>query len=286
LPDRAEPFAGVRAVVATKHEKTALIAPPLAALGLDVRELLIDTDAFGTFSGEIERDGDGASVVVRKAMAGLAVAPDAMYAIASEGSFGPHPAMPWFTVGVEHVAFVGRESPPIIGMHAATSVRAVSRRIESVEAGLEIARGFGFPETGAIVVGAAGEARDPQSLSVKDCTDDAALTAAIEMVLARCGAAYLESDLRAHRNPARRANISLAAADLAARLAAVCPVCERFGFGFTGRDGFLPCEDCGGETERAALDVFTCPWCAHERRAPRADGLVAASAEECGRCNP
>jgi hypothetical protein len=48
-------YEGRSAVLATKHDKLSLITPPLAATGLIVVAVAVDTDQLGTFSGEVSR---------------------------------------------------------------------------------------------------------------------------------------------------------------------------------------------------------------------------------------
>ena len=42
---------------ATKHDKEKTLSPLFAPYGLDCQMVEVDTDKFGTFSGEIERSG-------------------------------------------------------------------------------------------------------------------------------------------------------------------------------------------------------------------------------------
>ena len=59
MPDRlAERFSGRTLAVATRHGKERAIAPPFLE-GLPLAQVVVvpdlDTDRFGTFSGEVER---------------------------------------------------------------------------------------------------------------------------------------------------------------------------------------------------------------------------------------
>jgi len=55
---KVHPYKNQRAVLTTKHDKLALIAPAmLETIGLEVSEVKLDTDQLGTFSGEIPRIG-------------------------------------------------------------------------------------------------------------------------------------------------------------------------------------------------------------------------------------
>ena len=85
--------AGKRAVLATLHGKEQVIRPLLeGGLGLQVHiPERFDTDRFGTFSREIERTGNQIYAARAKIDGAFKHDPQAQVAIASEGSFGPHP---------------------------------------------------------------------------------------------------------------------------------------------------------------------------------------------------
>lgn len=99
-----------RAALATRHGKEAIFAPALARLGVEVIAAPIDTDAFGTFSGEIEREGSPLEVVERKARA-AAEATGLTVGLASEGSFGTHPTVPFSIIDTELVVWVDTARP-------------------------------------------------------------------------------------------------------------------------------------------------------------------------------
>lgn len=93
VPDtehRCGPYAGSRAGLATKHGKLTSVAGPLDDLGMRVEAVEIDTDAFGTFSGDVPRPAGPHATAVRKARCGMAVS-GLPLALASEGSFGSDP---------------------------------------------------------------------------------------------------------------------------------------------------------------------------------------------------
>ena len=98
----ASSFAGRRAVLATMHGKERAIVPAFRdILGIDIEVPgNLDTDQLGTFSGEVERAGTMDEVLVAKAKLGLKMS-GLDLAIASEGSFGPHPQMPFIPVGLK-----------------------------------------------------------------------------------------------------------------------------------------------------------------------------------------
>jgi hypothetical protein len=80
------PYHGLPVVLATKHGKERVIGPPLArSPGLRLVPTAIDTDQFGTFTGEIERTGTPRETALAKAKFGVEIS-GLPRAIASEGS--------------------------------------------------------------------------------------------------------------------------------------------------------------------------------------------------------
>ena len=93
-------------ILTTKHRKAEAIAPPLQKeLGVTLLELALDTDALGTFSGEIERVGTTIDCAKRKCEWGLREH-GGQLGLASEGSFGPHPSLPYLKADLELLLFM------------------------------------------------------------------------------------------------------------------------------------------------------------------------------------
>lgn len=101
------PYLGKRAALATMHGKEAVTGPAFrGALGLIVEPPMgIDTDALGTFTGEVPRIGTMRDAAIATARLGMA-ASGLPIGIASEGSYGPHPRIPSVPSGVELMVLV------------------------------------------------------------------------------------------------------------------------------------------------------------------------------------
>ena len=70
----------------TKHDKAKLVTKHFNdILAMQVQEVVVDTDIFGTFTGEIERVGTPLETAIKKARLGIENTGNP-YAIASEGS--------------------------------------------------------------------------------------------------------------------------------------------------------------------------------------------------------
>lgn len=279
----ARPFAlaGARAIVATMHGKTPVIAAALAPTGLVcVPASGLDTDAFGTFTRTVARAGDQRAALVAKAQAALARDRTAAFAIASEGAFGPHPAFGLVPAGFEMVGLVERASGAcVIGHSLCVETNHAGAACDSVAAALDFAATARFPGHGLIV-----RTHADGAIIAADCADDTALARVVGTVLADHGRVWLETDMRAHRNPTRMRAIGAAARDLAARLGARCPRCATPDFTPRAETG-RPCADCGGPTHAVWRMVATCAACGyHDARVDDPERL--ADPGLCPECNP
>jgi len=274
-------FAGRRAVLVTMHGKESVIGPVLAAeLGIEVMALThINTDQFGTFTGDIARRDSQYQTAIAKATAGLD-ASDCDLGIASEGSFVPHPEVPWVTINRELVVVVDRRHDWVIeGWATSVETSAARREVTTCEAARAFCDAVGFPAQG-VILRAGGAA----PTLFKECTTHAAFDAQVAQVLQTQQTIHLETDLRAHRNPKRRAVIQQAVAQLVANAQRICPACAAPGVRVVETVYGLPCEWCGTPTNLRKAEVFGCIRCDHRYEQGSGDGL--ASAEHCQMCNP
>lgn len=86
-------FYNRKALLVTKHNKEKVILPLLKeALGLDIEiAAKVDTDQFGTFTGEVERPDTQRNTAKLKIFKAFELYPETEIAIASEGAFYLHP---------------------------------------------------------------------------------------------------------------------------------------------------------------------------------------------------
>ncbi len=284
-----EPF-GIRgklAVLATMHGKEQAISPVLEA-GLGIRISVpqpFDTDRFGTFTGDIERKGSQIDSARAKLKAAREAMPEAAVAIASEGSFGPHPEIPFVAVGRELVILHDRETDlEILGYHLDLMPCFDHFVTGDVAAGMVFAERVGFPRQGVVVTGARGGAPAPDLFVAKTIDDHEDLAAALDLALAICGEASVATDMRAHRNPTRMASIRRAAEDLVDRHRQSCPACGHPGFAVERTLSGLPCAWCGAPTLAKRADLATCRACGFSRET--AVAVAAADPGACPFCNP
>ena len=112
---RASPYFGAVAALAMMHDKLPLIGPAMAdTLGMTVLVAKVDTDRLGTFTGDIARPGNARHTAIAKARLGMTAA-GAKLDLASEGTFGPMPAMPFVTAATELVVFADDGRGIVVG---------------------------------------------------------------------------------------------------------------------------------------------------------------------------
>jgi hypothetical protein len=282
----ASAFAGRRAVLATMHGKERAIGPAFRdILGIDIEVPGdLDTDQLGTFSGEIERPGSMDEVLVAKARLGLKVS-GLDLAIASEGSFGPHPQMPFIPVGLEKLVLIDARNGLVAVEHSVdlspSYLSWETRRLTDI---LYPVRAVGFPDQAMIVRPKTG----PASLLQKGIQDFANLEAAIEQAVhtSSDGLAFVQTDMRAHLNPKRMQSIESLARKFAGRLSHTCSFCAAPGWGVKRTEEGLPCSWCAAPTQWVLHEVLGCYACDNEQPMPRSDGLTEADPAHCQYCNP
>ncbi|MBC2771816.1 hypothetical protein H6M51_03025 [Rhizobium sp. AQ_MP] len=270
--------------MATMHGKEQALTPAFAALGLElVLPVGLDTDQFGTFSRDRPRAGTMLDAARAKAEAAME-ATGLPAAIASEGSYGPHPTVPFLAAGREMLLFVDRvngfevvemtiDEEPSFGHCEATSIEQLAGFLDRI----------GFPQHG-VIVAPAGQLNTPVA---KGIMDQAGLTLAISTAIERSPLqmAHVETDMRAFMNPRRMETIARLGVRLAARLSTPCPHCEHPGWGLARTERGLPCSLCGSPTSLPRQDVYACVSCDNEETRERSPGGSADPAY-CPLCNP
>lgn len=280
---------GARAVLGTKHGKEAVIAPILGAeLGLEVDVVdSLDTDRFGTFTREVPRTKGPRETARAKAFAALEAHGSASFAIASEGSFGPHPVVPFAACGRELVILVDRASGlELVGADLTTDTNFGAREVASLGEALAFAEKASFPSHALIVMGARGGDPLVGSTITKAIVAARVLEEAVAEALRAHGRAWVETDMRAHLNPTRMRGIARATEDLVRAARSRCPACARPGFVVVERIGGLPCEECGEPTRRVRAEVLACAGCGQREERQPEGAPERASPFHCDVCNP
>jgi hypothetical protein len=266
------------AALATIHAKEKIIIPVFEQynIGLHIRVAAIDTDSFGTFTGEIARKGSQQETARMKCQAAMAQT-GLPIGIASEGAFGPHPSIPFVTANLEIVmlkdAQLGIE---VYGRYLTSATNFSSQTVTSVDAALEFADSAGFPSHGMIVRGL------PITKGIRDYET---LIFTVSQALQQQASVQIETDMRAMHNPTRCQAIAAATADLAVRLTTLCPSCNKPGFGRGENIQGLPCSWCGLPTQEPIGYVMECPTCQYKEEVLNNNGAYA-DPSCCLFCNP
>ncbi len=279
------PYATKVAVLATKHDKLDLIAPPLGRIvGLQVEVADVDTDVLGTFSGETPRKLPPLDTAIAKARLGMSTTGHRL-GLASEGSIGPDPAMPLAVSDMEIVVLVDDDDGIVIWeSHRSWEIVADARSVSPGEDFGAFLSRVGFPEHRLIV--------RPNSGSVHPIHKGISSPRQLDAIVAECaaasrdGLARVETDLRAHVCPSRRPTIAEASERLARRVAARCPSCGAPGWGGVDVIIGVPCGWCGTEVSRVAAEVDGCTRCEYRQTRPVVAENARADPGECPYCNP
>lgn len=267
-------------IIATKHGKESIIGP-LVESELKARWRLpddFDTDTFGTFTRVRKRRGTQKKTAMKKCERALR-GTSCQYAISSEGSFVPHPTIPFLSLNIEVVCFYDKQAKRFIfGESSGIPRHHASKEVESVQEGIAFAKTQGFPAYGVIV---RPNAKSKQVQ--KDFMSEAELESALEELIDRKGAALIEVDLRAHKNPERLQRIGEAAQDCIQNILRICPACSAYGFSRAEPIRGAKCELCLMPSTMVRAETLHCAVCGHtEERELRA----SVSPQFCDYCNP
>ncbi len=288
------PYSGVTVALATRHGKEKVIARALHH-GLEAKLLhvgAVDTDALGTFCGAVRRQGSALEACIAKAEAALAGG-GTEFAIASEGSFGPHPHLPFLAAGLECLVFLDRRRGLTISEQSLARRTNFAHQLvgrgEASGPEPELRRWLervGFPSHALIVRAHRAVAEADTVEKGLRCWEELAPAIARAAQASSDGQALVETDMRAHCNPTRMAAIRGLAFRLVRRLASTCPACQSPGWGVVDQRPGLPCAACGLPTALTHRWVWGCPGCPHQEERPRPDGLLLADPGQCDWCNP
>ena len=275
-------FRGRTLVIGTMHGKEAVIAP-LLERELGVRCVTprgYDTDRFGSFSGEVKRCDTALNTARAKALGALAKTGHTL-AVASEGSFGPHPSVFILPADEETVCLVDTANDLFIqGWHLTEKTNFASRPIASPDDLGEFCETVGFPDHGVILLASA-----PGALPFKDGSSLEKLHSQAAIWLRMGFAVTAETDMRAMRNPTRLAAIEAATKDLISNIRSACPACHLPGFSVSDVIRGVPCAQCGLPTRSVRAHQLECPKCRH-RATREIPGRAFEDPMYCDFCNP
>lgn len=274
---------GEAIAVATKHGKLAQIQPAFTLLPeWELQLVEIDTDQFGTFSGELSRSLSAKETAAAKAKAGaLALGLD--FGLASEGTIGQHPGIPFINADTEILALVClSKNFTVFESHVSTEIFAKSLIVTS-DSNLEaLASEMDIPNHAANVY----SGKSKTKILHKGISSSEEFITLVSQSLEALGEDLLvESDFRAMNSPSRQANIAACAEKLVKRISSCCPECQEIGWGKVGYEYGLPCIQCDQVSQTAAhSEVYGCVACPHKKLVSL--GIESIDPSRCDSCNP
>ncbi len=283
--DRINEFFGARKIIiATKHKKEKVISPILTK-ALDVlcfTDENMDTDEFGTFTGEVERLEDVLETARNKCRMAMRVSGCDM-AVASEGSFGPHPTLGFINADDEVLMFMDAKNElEIVVRELSTNTNFNGQEIRTVEELVSFAENARFPSHALIL----RKAYRDNSEIIKGIADLTTLKDTFQIFKYKYGSAYVETDMRAMYNPTRMEVIKTAAQKLVNKIVSMCPQCFTPGFGITDVKAGLPCELCGFPTRSTLSHDYECVKCQYKENKKYPHNKTTEEPTFCDICNP
>ena len=277
------PYNKAQIILATKHGKEAVIRQPFlhhfnASIFVPPD---FDTDQFGTFTGEIARVKTAFETVIEKAKV-AATNYGFDYAMASEGSFGPHPAVFFAPGNVELMSFIDLKNDiTVVESILSNDTNYAYIDITSNQNYDVFLKNAKFPSHAIIV-----KSKNDNVIIQKGIQNIDTLNNSIRFGFSQYNDLRLETDMRAMMNPTRLSVIEKLAVTLVNRLKNICIKCQAPGFGKVSFSGNLLCEYCGTTTSLYEHKLLSCLKCDYQEILPRDDLLKKSDPKYCHHCNP
>jgi hypothetical protein len=278
-------FTDRTAVIATMHRKEIAIAPILqTSLGIKATVPQdFDSDLFGTFTRDIDRPANQIETAKVKAARALELSQTDL-AIASEGSFFPHPLL-GIAYNRELVLLLDQKHDfSVYGEALSSDTNFRHQTISSYEQAYDFAIKIGFPDH-AIVLMPDAQTSAKESI-YKGINSEDVLKKSVHDLLQQTPQIHIETDMRALYNPTRMKNIAKATEDLVRKLQQLCPNCNFVNFDVVQKLKGLRCEICGLPTQVTRAHLYKCDRCDFKQEVLFPDGIQLADPMYCSYCNP
>lgn len=269
--------------IATKHKKEEVLAPLLTnRLGVIVKVATIDTDLFGTFSGEIIRQKTALETLKDKCYEAIKLQ-NIDLVVASEGSFGPHPSLGFIPCNEEYLMLVDiKNNLEIVVKEFSIETNFATAVVNTQEELIEFADKVNFPRHKVIL----RKSLTDFTFIKKDIESFHILISQFNEIKAHQGFAYVETDMRAMNNPSRMKVIEKAGLKLIDKLFKSCPSCNTIGYDVTRFEGGLPCSWCGLPTNSIMYSISSCLNCNFTEKNIFPNGKKNEDPQYCSFCNP
>lgn len=277
-------FEGRKIVIATKHKKEKVIAPllekELGLLPFVVEEF--DTDLLGTFTGEVEREGDAFFTAKQKCLKAMQLS-GCDLAIASEGSFGPHPTIFFAHADDEILLFIDKKNDLEIYVRVLTTETNFNAAEIKTKVELKDFASKAKFSSHALIL---KKSKDDFLNITKGITNWEVLSNTFNELVTVNGSAYIETDMRAMYNPTRMSAIEKATEKLVAKIKTSCPDCNTPGLGITAIKEGLPCSLCSRPTKSILSYVYECQKCDFSKEDKFPNQKETEEPMFCDFCNP
>lgn len=241
-----------------------------------------NTDQLGTFTGQVNRVDDPLTTARKKAKFAMQASGFDL-AIASEGTFGPHPDYYFIPADEEILVLVDAKNELEVIVHEWSTVTNFNAAdISTISALHEFANVSQFPSHALIL----RPSKQDFSDIVKGITDWRTLENNFNRMMQRYGTVYVETDMRAMHNPSRIEVIRQATESLIKKIKMTCPSCGCPGFNVKEVIAGLPCESCQFPTRSTSAYRYACQRCEHTSIIPFPHGKQTEDPMYCDVCNP
>lgn len=275
-------FKGRKLVIATMHGKESVLSPILEkALGVEtIVPESFNTDLYGTFSGEILRKMDPLEAAKAKCLDACRIVGCGL-AVASEGSFGPHPTIYFTPANEEILVFMDLENDICVRARIVSlKTNFGAKTFTDWETAAHFANSARFPGHGLMI-------SNQQRTQVKKGIQDwEILREYFNRYLRDYGSVVLETDMRAMYNPMRMAVIAEAGEKLVQSILRICPHCSFPGYDVSKLNPGLPCAECGLPTKNTLSHTYTCQKCNYTEEQLYPHEKRNEDPRYCDYCNP
>lgn len=270
-------------IIGTMHGKDQVIAPVLeSSIGVKCfTPSGFNTDTLGTFSGEIERMRDPVETVRTKCLLAMELTGSDL-GIASEGSFGPHPSIPFLNADDEWLIFMDRKhNIEILVRELSFETNYQGKEVSTGDALEDFLIKVKFPQHAVMVRTLQQPLHWIKGIGSREC-----LMEAMNQLQIGEDPFWIETDMRAMHNPTRMRVIEKLAHKLSKAILSTCPSCSMPGFVVTADTRGLPCALCGLPTPSVLSHIYTCQNCLFKQVMHFPFGKKLEDPMYCHHCNP
>lgn len=270
-------------MICSMHGKD-VVMQPLIRQHLNANAVTVEnmnTDEFGTFSGEVERVHDPLTTLRMKITKGLQLSGQTL-GIGSEGSFGPHPDMPLIPAHQEIVMMLDLENGwEVTEVYTTAETNYAQASLKEMKDVVAFAKDIRFPSHGLILKQVIdGQCRQME----KGIVTWEMLYLTLLNFRHKDATLLAETDMRAHLNPTRLSGIEKATENLMKKIKNLCPHCGWPGFAEAEVKAGVPCHQCGESTRLIRSRIYRCQKCHHSEEV--LSSIEKVDPQYCDHCNP